>query len=70
MAGGRKTATLEVSSGLATIRIDREHGNAVNPALVDDLMVAFQEAWADPGVRGVMLTASGRLFCPGLDLQE
>jgi enoyl-CoA hydratase/carnithine racemase len=70
VAGGGKTATLAVKEGLATIRIDREHGNAVNPALVDDLMVAFQEAWSDPGVRGVMLTADGKLFCPGLDLQE
>jgi enoyl-CoA hydratase len=33
-------------------------------------MTAFQEAQADPAVRAVALRAEGKLFCPGLDLQD
>lgn len=56
--------------GLATVRFGREHGNAINDALLDGLMTAFQECEADREVRGVLLTAEGRIFCPGLDLQD
>ncbi len=61
---------LEVDNGLATIRLDREHGNAINPELVDALTTTFRGVGEDPGVRGVMLAAAGKLFSPGLDLQE
>jgi len=54
----------------ATIRLGRDHGNAINIDLVDGLLDACDEIQADDGVHGVMLAASGRLFCPGLDLQE
>ena len=65
-----KTITLEVDRGLATIRLGREHGNAINGELVDDLTKEIGRVEADPELRGVLLAASGKLFCPGLDLQE
>jgi len=64
------TVTLEVRYGLATARMSREHGNAINGQLVEDLIDACRRADEDSGVRGMILAASGKLFCPGLDLQE
>ena len=64
------TVKIEKAEGLATLRLGREHGNAINEALVDDLLTAFQSVEADDEVRGAMLAASGKLFSPGLDLQE
>jgi enoyl-CoA hydratase len=60
---------LSVEDGLATVRLDREHGNAIDPGMVDGLQAVFSELGDDPAVRGVLLAASGKLFCPGLDLQ-
>jgi len=67
MAGCMETS---VDAGLATLRIGRKHGNAINPELARDLKAAFEEARADPAIRGVLFCASGKLFCPGLDVQE
>jgi enoyl-CoA hydratase len=62
--------TLSIDQGLATVRLERAHGNAINDELVRGLMTACQETEADPEVRGVLLAGGGKLFCPGLDLQE
>jgi len=67
MAG---TVEVAVDGGLATVRMGREHGNAVNPELSADLAVAFREAGVDPAVRGLLLAAPGKLFSPGLDVQD
>ena len=62
--------TLEIEDGLATMRMSRGHGNAINGDLVDALRGACEEAESNPDIRGVLLAAEGKLFCPGLDLQE
>jgi enoyl-CoA hydratase/carnithine racemase len=59
-----------VDAGLATLRIGRKHGNAINPELCHELVLAYRRAASDPEVRGVLFAASGKLFCPGLDIQE
>ena len=64
------TVLYEKKAAVATVRLSREHGNAINEVLVNDLSTAFQEASADPEVRGVLLAANGKLFSPGLDLRE
>ena len=64
------TVAIEVKDGLALLRLDRSHGNAINGQLVDDLLVAADRLARDGAVRGALLAASGKLFCPGLDLQE
>lgn len=44
--------------------------NAVNRALAHALGAALSEAAADPAVRAIVLTGSGRAFCAGADLRE
>ncbi|MFK4223644.1 enoyl-CoA hydratase/isomerase family protein [Streptomyces sp. NPDC019890] len=61
----------EVSDGLATITINRpEAMNAMNTEAKVALRDSARAAAADPSVRAVLLTASGRAFCVGQDLKE
>ena len=64
------TVQKTLTDGVMILRLEREHGNSINGALIADLMAACQEAESDPQVRGVLLTANGKLFSPGLDLRE
>ena len=64
------TIQVEQSGGLAVVRLAREHANAINRQLVLDLTAAADELAADESIRGVLLTAAGKIFCPGLDLIE
>ncbi|MGV4985573.1 enoyl-CoA hydratase/isomerase family protein [Streptomyces sp. NRAIS4] len=43
--------------------------NALTPDLRDDLIARLTEASADPDVRAVVLTGTGRGFCAGADLR-
>jgi enoyl-CoA hydratase len=70
MAQRARAVSVTVGNGLATMRLAREHGNAINEDLVTDLMSACHEIAPDPQIRGVLLASTGKLFCPGLDLQE
>jgi len=65
-----QTLKTSTNHGLATVRLDRDHGNAINLDLVDELTAVFRKLDADQDIRGVQLAASGKLFSPGLDLQE
>jgi 2-(1,2-epoxy-1,2-dihydrophenyl)acetyl-CoA isomerase len=47
-----------------------ENLNALDGPLKDALLAALREAAADPAVRAVALTGSGRAFCVGQDLKE
>ena len=44
--------------------------NALDLALTDALVSAFDVAEADPTVRAVVVTGAGRAFCAGADLKE
>ena len=70
MSQEKQAVTVTVDGHLATIRLDREHGNAVNDDLLQGLMTAYNEAIAYPEVRGLLLTSAGKLFSPGLDLRD
>jgi enoyl-CoA hydratase/carnithine racemase len=65
-----ESVSVSIADGLATLTLDREHGNAINADMVDGLRRACRAVAADESVRGVLLTARGKLFSPGLDLQE
>ncbi len=64
-----ETLKIERQGPVAVVRLQKARGNAIDPALVDDLVKAAAEITADKEVRGVLL-ASGhpKLFSPGLDL--
>ena len=61
---------IDADGSVATLTLSRGHGNAINEALVDALTAACDRVEADPEIRGVILAAEGKLFCPGLDLRE
>jgi 2-ketocyclohexanecarboxyl-CoA hydrolase len=62
----------EVERGLAWITIDRpERMNAFTARTVEELIAAFERAWADRGVGVVALTGAGdRAFCAGGDQKQ
>ncbi len=60
----------EIRDDIAILRLSRGRGNAINGELLDGLMRAAGRAEEDAAVRGVLLAADGKLFCPGLDLVE
>ena len=60
-----------VDGAVATITFNRpEAMNALNVATKNALLAALREAGADPKVRAVVLTGTGRAFSVGQDLRE
>ncbi|MEU4231725.1 enoyl-CoA hydratase-related protein [Nonomuraea sp. NPDC026600] len=61
----------DVTDAVATITLDRPDSmNSLTAELKTALLDALHRAAADPGVRAVLLTGSGRAFCAGQDLRE
>jgi 2-(1,2-epoxy-1,2-dihydrophenyl)acetyl-CoA isomerase len=59
------------SGGVTTLTLNRpESMNSLSAELKEALLAALAEAAADPAVRAVVLTGSGRGFCAGQDLAE
>ena len=59
----------QVSDRVATITLDRpEQLNTVTTAMRDELIDAFDQADADPGVAAVVVTGRGKAFCAGADI--
>jgi len=68
---GPEPVAYTVDGAVATIAFNRpEAMNALNVAVKEALLAALREASADPKVRAVVLTGSGRAFCVGQDLRE
>ena len=64
-------ALYEVRDGIALVTFNRPAAlNAVNAALSSAVGEALEAAAADPQVRVVVVTGSGRAFCAGADLKE
>ena len=61
---------ITTENGLARLELHREHGNAIDDTVVDGLIAACRQIEGDDRIRGVMLASQGKLFCPGLDLQQ
>ncbi|MGW0999366.1 enoyl-CoA hydratase/isomerase family protein [Streptomyces sp. NPDC002523] len=60
----------EVREQVSHVTLDRpESLNALTPAMRDRLIGLLEEASADPGVRAVVITGTGRGFCAGADLR-
>ncbi len=59
----------EAGAEVATVTLDSPHNrNALSAQLVAGLTARLSEAGADPAVRVVVLTHTGRVFCSGADL--
>jgi 2-(1,2-epoxy-1,2-dihydrophenyl)acetyl-CoA isomerase len=60
----------EVRDCVSHITLDRPEAlNALTPKLRDRVVGLLAEASADPGIRAVVLTGTGRGFCAGADLR-
>lgn len=63
------TVLTAIENGVATLTLNRpEQGNTIDMALAEDLRAAAQAVAADPAVRCVVLTGTGRMFCAGGDI--
>lgn len=64
-----ETLIYEVADGVATITLNRpEVGNALSPQSTREFNEVSLAIEADPAVRAVILTGTGRMFCAGGDL--
>ena len=61
----------DVAEHVATLTLARpDKMNAINGAMVREMIAAFQAADADDDVRAVIVTGEGRAFCAGADLSR
>ena len=59
-----------VSDHVATLTLNcPERQNTISPPMLDALTQRLVDANADPEVRAIVVTGSGRFFCAGLDLR-
>lgn len=70
MTTSAPSVTLTKEGPIGVVRLERAHGNAIDDGLVESLVAVLAEAESDPAVGGVLFTAGGKIFCPGLDLQD
>jgi enoyl-CoA hydratase/carnithine racemase len=63
------TPVLEISGARATLRLNRpKHLNRLQPADLAALLELFDRIEADPAIRVMVLTGTGRAFSAGFDL--
>ncbi|HEV7898005.1 MAG TPA: enoyl-CoA hydratase-related protein [Planosporangium sp.] len=61
----------DIARGVATLTLDSPpNRNALSSALIEQLLSALRAAEDDPGVRAVVLSHTGPVFCSGADLKE
>lgn len=66
-----ETLRLEIADGVAELTLNRpEAANALNAQMARELHDAALRCDADPDVRAVIITGSGRFFCAGGDLKS
>lgn len=71
LASSFATLSFQVEQGIALVTLDRpEARNAFNARMLADLLEVFDRIDADDGVRCVILTGAGKVFCAGADLEE
>ncbi|WP_235882253.1 MULTISPECIES: enoyl-CoA hydratase/isomerase family protein [Streptomyces] len=65
-----KTSVLHVTrdGAVATVRVDRPKANAVDPAMIEELLATLPPLAADPEVRCIVVTGTGRFFVAGADI--
>ena len=64
-----ETLTYQVTDGVAVITFNRpDAANAMSPLCAKEFGAVSLEVDSDPGVRAVVLTGAGKMFCAGGDL--
>jgi len=65
-----KRSVLHVTrdGAVATIRVNRPKANAVNPAMIEEFLTLLRPLAAEPAVRCVVITGTGRFFIAGADI--
>lgn len=59
------------ADGVAEVRFNRpDKRNAITGAMYDALTAALHDAMIQPGVRAVLITATGDTFCAGNDIKD
>jgi methylglutaconyl-CoA hydratase len=62
---------VQQSDGVRTLTLDSPaNRNALSARLLEQLEEGLRDATADPGVRVVVITGAGPVFCSGADLSE
>src|SRR5260370_106994 len=70
-AGPAGLVQAQSASGIRTVTLDSPgNANALSTALLTQLRTALDDAMHDPGVRVVVLTGAGKVFCAGADLKQ
>jgi enoyl-CoA hydratase len=70
MANTEPTVMQEVYDGVATVTLSRPAAlNAITREMLEELVLALDAATANPSVRVIVLTGSGRAFSAGVDLK-
>lgn len=60
----------ELTDSVGLIRLNRpDDGNAITLEMAEEMLEAANSCEQDPGVRAVVLTGSGKIFCAGGDLK-
>src|SRR6266545_4682203 len=66
-----ETLRYEVDGGLCRLTLDRpEHMNGMTNRMIREARDALELAAADSSIRVLVLTGSGKAFCPGADLKH
>ncbi len=66
-----KTVVYSREGNIGFIKLNRPNSlNAVNGAMVEDLLACLKEATNDDDARVVILKGEGRAFCAGVDIKE
>ncbi|MGW6274647.1 MULTISPECIES: enoyl-CoA hydratase/isomerase family protein [unclassified Streptomyces] len=65
-----KPSVLHVThdGAVATVRVDRPKVNAVDPAMIEEFLATLSPLAADPKVRCIVITGTGRFFVAGADI--
>ena len=64
-----ETLITSIENGIMTIYLNRPHAlNAFNEKMMEELILSYKKAEANPNVRVIIVTGNGRAFCAGMDL--
>lgn len=71
MSAEQSPVLIDRAEGVATVTLNRPQAmNSLDVATKESLLAALRDVAADPQVRCVVLTGTGRAFCVGQDLKE